>query len=134
MGLHYWLLNWSVIILPSVEPEQTIHAALGKIFSLGYHMDLHWTLVCLTFFKVTHSLSLMIWTLPARPMITSCTVEVTLLITSFFHCKILLKNFFSNMKPNSVKQPKKRKHWQMPFTFEQKLQNLSRSSFFFHQK
>ena len=42
--------------------------------------------------------------------ITSCNLEVTALITSFFHCKILLQKFFSKMKPNRVKQPKKMKH------------------------
>ena len=50
------------------------------------------------------------------------------MITSFFHCKILLRKCFSKVKPNRVKQPKKKKYRQMPFTFEQKLRNSCRSS------
>ena len=70
----------------------------------------------------------------ANDNLMCCWVEVTSLILPFFYCKILLRKFFIKMKPYSVKQPKKKKRWQMLFTFEQKLRNLSRSSFFFHQK
>ena len=41
------------------------------------------------------------------------------MITPFFHCKILLRKCFSKVKPNRVKQHKKKKQRQMPFTFEQ---------------
>ena len=40
---------------------------------------------------------------PAMPMITTFTVKVRALISSFFHCNILLREFFSKTKPNRVK-------------------------------
>ena len=96
-GFHCRRLKWSVLILKNNHIKRIkINSSYSSWEDILFGTP-HETILDPILFNIFLGdfLSLMIQTFPAMPLITQLTVEVTGLMTSFCHCKILLRMFFS---------------------------------------